>query len=447
MDKHDTDGEGLQLAAGFDRGLIHRRGGSARYLVARVAAPAWPKEKRRQRIPLNFAVVIDVSGSMQGDRIASAKEAARGIIECLHDDDLLTLVSFDSDVNLHVPGLPLDDAVRGMALERITQMQAGSMTNLSGGWMQGAECLSEAMAQHPGGANRLILLTDGHANQGVTDPVQLENLAERYRELGIYSSAVGIGDDYSSEQIEAIASYGGGTLHDAEHPHEIVEVVTAELREAFEVFADDIELRIEGADGAQYEGVGPFPAGREGNGICIALGSLLYGRSRDVVVRMFLPRGEPGEELPFCISAVCRRPGRQEADSVSHPPLTLTFARDAELQQQSRHEERAQTVMKAWHAEIIREAVRLNRSRDRSRAAAYVGEQLHHFRCYVPGLQGADEKVAELERLVHRISMPMRERSRKEVILAMRKQLYKRQDQRRTKRRTYDRFLFDDEGQ
>ena len=71
----------LQLAAGFDRALIRRGGDSVRFLVVDVTAPTVEAEKTPavSRAPLNLALVIDASGSMQGTPIAAAKEAARRV--------------------------------------------------------------------------------------------------------------------------------------------------------------------------------------------------------------------------------------------------------------------------------------------------------------------------------------------------------------------------------
>ena len=79
--------------------------------------------------------------------------------------------------------------------------------------MAGAEQVALHKEEHPEGIHRLLILTDGQANDGLVDPQELSEVAANLRMRGISTSAVGIGQDYSTHQIEPIADQGGGMLH------------------------------------------------------------------------------------------------------------------------------------------------------------------------------------------------------------------------------------------
>ena len=96
--------------------------------------------------------------------------------------------------------------------------------------------------------NHVILLSDGPANRGILDPEILSNYASEMRDRGLYCSTVGIGDNYSMTQLQALAEAGGVRMHDAEHAHEIAEVVLAELWEVRKTHPQNIKVIIAGDD-------------------------------------------------------------------------------------------------------------------------------------------------------------------------------------------------------
>jgi Ca-activated chloride channel family protein len=161
-------------------------------------------------------VVIDASGSMDGRPLACAVEAAHGVVQHLSYADRLSIVSFASETQVHLASTVMDAAGRDRAQAALACISARDCTDLGAGWLLGAECVARDMAERSGCQNRVLLLSDGHANSGITDP---EVLAEHARELrlrGLFTSTIGIGDGYSPEQIQTIANHGGGRMHDAE---------------------------------------------------------------------------------------------------------------------------------------------------------------------------------------------------------------------------------------
>lgn len=191
---------------------------------------------------MNLCLVIDRSGSMEAQgKLETAKRSCLDIFERLKDDDLLTVVVFDSGAQVVVNPQTPRDQVEG----RVKSIRSGSLTNLSLGWYQGLlELQSHMTDEHYG---RLILLSDGLANEGETKKSALEAVAIRAREEGVTTSTIGVGrdSDFQEDLLEAIATASGGRFwYIAESG--IDSILEEEFRNALSVVLDrpKVELKL-----------------------------------------------------------------------------------------------------------------------------------------------------------------------------------------------------------
>ena len=138
-----------------------------------------------------------------------------------------------------------------------------NITNLFGGWFAGVDQIRSA----PAGdfVNRAILLTDGHANQGVVHPGELAHAAERFRADGITTSALGVGADFDEDLLSKVASQGGGHFYFIETAAQIPDLLASELGEALEVVARDVTLDLLCGAGAQATVLNGFSAQTDGS--------------------------------------------------------------------------------------------------------------------------------------------------------------------------------------
>jgi Ca-activated chloride channel homolog len=173
--------------------------------VAYVLLEAKPTDLMAQvRMPLNFALVIDHSGSMKGAKLRNVREAVKMVIDRLEPSDYISVVIFDDSAQVIIPSMPANDPV-GMkaAIDRI-QDQGG--TTMSLGMIQG---LGELRRWNiPNAVSRMIVLTDG-VTYGDTD--RCRQLARDAAAAGIAIYPLGIGADWDEQLLDDVGQLSGGS--------------------------------------------------------------------------------------------------------------------------------------------------------------------------------------------------------------------------------------------
>src|SRR5215813_14072231 len=152
-----------------DRSLVRAAGNSVRYALLSFAAPDSPRTAAREPIDVSF--VIDRSGSMGGRKIDLARKAVVQALRMLRASDRFSIVVYDQEVDVLVPSTSASAEALRNAATQVARVQARGSTNLSGGWLTGCEELARHAQQ--GRIARCILLSDGLANNGITDRAEL----------------------------------------------------------------------------------------------------------------------------------------------------------------------------------------------------------------------------------------------------------------------------------
>jgi Ca-activated chloride channel family protein len=245
------------------------------------------------RVPLNLSVVLDRSGSMAGEKIQAAKEAARSLVRKLFREDVVSVVAFDTHVEtIAEPGT--GEAQEDLA-DRLAAINAGSMTNLSGGWLKGREHVDAGRRE--GAVNRVLLMTDGLANQGITEPAKLEGLCRSAAENGVTTTTIGFGIGQNEALLQAMSDAGGGATYYIEEFDQAEDVFDEELQGLLSVCAQNLAVQLRPTQGNECVQVWHgYPSEAEEDLLTLTIGDLYAREPRQVLAEFLLKPAADGKE-------------------------------------------------------------------------------------------------------------------------------------------------------
>ena len=281
----------VKLKVELDRTVLPA--GKAERAVLKISLdPEQVVREEAKRPPVNLAIVLDRSGSMGGEKIVQAKEAAIQAIRRMGAKDRISIVAYSNHAETIASAQSAKNAEKLVNLVR--QLQAGGGTALYAGVNQGAAEIRKNLDGEY--FNRIILLSDGLANQGPSSPADLVRLGRALVKEDISVSTVGLGAGYNEDLMAGLAKEGQGNLYFAETSKELPGIFDAEIGDALNVVARHATLRIELEDGVR-----PIRLiGREGaihkNHVEIEINQLYGGQEKFALLEVEVPAGKAKEK-------------------------------------------------------------------------------------------------------------------------------------------------------
>jgi len=281
-----------------------------RYLLVTLRTPAQvPSEQAAPtesgRPPLSFCAILDVSGSMQGEKIVQAKEAVRQTLRHLREGDVFSLVTFSSEVRTAFEPRRVDAHTRQVVESALHEINAGGMTALDGGLEVGLNKLS-TQAQD---TNLALLLSDGQANVGETDLEKVGQRGHAARQQGMIVSTLGVGQDYNEALMAEIATQGGGRFYHIQSAAQIAAYLTGELGEVASMAARGTTLHLDLPPGATLVPLSAaYPAQQGGGQASVTIGDIPSDTELEIPLRLTLPAQSAGTKLSLEGSVEFRSP-------------------------------------------------------------------------------------------------------------------------------------------
>ena len=361
----------FKIEATLEKTLIAREAATRRVIEIKLTAPNVDKEEDRH-IPLNLALVIDRSGSMAGEKIDFVKQAARHVVSMLNEEDRVGLFIYDNVAEQLMPGLLMTEVNRARMMSAIDEIYSRGMTNLSDGWLMGCEEVGEHQdEQH---INRVLLLSDGLANQGITSLTELGQHASALHERGVATSTFGVGMGFNENLLERISSHGGGNFYFIEYPNQITEIFLQELTELTRVSAKGVQLSSSIPEGATIEVLGGWRHEIKEGTINLFFGDMVSHQARSIYLIVTLPGSNELKSLPLTLT-LKGTDHQGEVIQLEHR-LEFSYASMVECEKEPYDKEMMSRYGGVHLSDTTREAIKLERMGRRHEAQQMMTDAL-----------------------------------------------------------------------
>jgi Ca-activated chloride channel homolog len=249
------------------------------------------------RTPMNLSIVVDRSGSMSSDnKLGYVKEAVNYIIDELNYDDYVSVVTYDDYVDVLQNSSQMES--RYNLKEKVNGLQSGGYTNLSGGMLEGFDQVKETYKT--GYVNRVLLLSDGIANRGITEIYKLKDIVKEknYRD-GIVLSTFGVGSDFNEDLMSTVADYGRGNYYFINDPDRIPRIFAEELRGIRALAGQNTKVKVRfPSEYFELNKVFGYPYETSGDEIEIDFKDVFASETKSVLLKFDVKR-KPSRNMTF----------------------------------------------------------------------------------------------------------------------------------------------------
>ncbi len=287
----------INVSCVFDRQKINKEADYEGHLMVSMGAT----DEKFVRTPVQSILVLDVSGSMNGDsKIGSLRKTAKKLIENLTAKDEVSVITFNQDVEVAIPVQKVGDK-EGL-YSRIAGLSAAGNTNFSGAILKGLSVVNQNFE----GITRIMVLTDGQPTCGILDRDQIKQLVSK-RDSKATISFFGFGADCDTELLQSLAKLGGGNYYFIETADDVRNVFARELGGIISCKAQNISIEIKPNKGNKVvEVLNDYTTEEKDGGLASINAEDLYlGEMKKILIKMSLSKPESNpKDRPFSIAHV-----------------------------------------------------------------------------------------------------------------------------------------------
>ena len=297
-----------------------------------------------QRPGRTLMLVLDRSGSMSGEPLAAAKDSISRLVRQLAPHDCFGLVVFDDQAEVVIPPMLMANHAMEPLQRAIANIDTGGTTDLSAGYLLALRETKRSLASTKHTGATVLIVSDGHANGGITEPDRLKDVAAKALGNNIVTSTLGLGLGYDEVLLDAITRSGNGT-------HRFAPDIDTAVKELQQTVTDLLDVSVLAATvritplGDAIDGITirqDLPVWREPGALVINVGDLYAGEERKLLITFNVPAvaelgtctiadisidfttvedlAEHHVELPLTVNVV---PGDQARNRVSNPVVEV----------------------------------------------------------------------------------------------------------------------------
>lgn len=318
--------------------------------------------------PTDLVVILDRSGSMNGQKIHDARNAIHQLISQLRPEDRFSLVTFSSGAATAIPLAQATAEARERWAGVVGGLHAGGGTFMATGLSLGLEALETARAA--GRSSRAILISDGLA----AEPLDvLRPLAARAVSGEYTLSAVGVGEDFDENMMSSLADAGTGNYFYLEDAAALAQVFAAEFETARETVAAALSVTIDPGPGVQVVEAAGYPLERVGRKVRFRPGSLFSGQDRRVWITLRVPANAPGEHGIGAVRVDYTDRGERRRLTVDDFPKVACVEDEAQFFADLDVDTWAKSVAVEEYNELRQSVARLVKSGKKEKASTEIG--------------------------------------------------------------------------
>ena len=236
---------------------------------------------------VDMVIVLDRSGSMQGRKLEDARRAVLKLLSNLSAKDRFALVTYSEGVQIASGLVNVTQDNRGHLVSAVNGVRAGGGTNLGAGLQAGINMLRTPYRSN--NAARVILISDGLANRGITDPKSLSGIASAAVESEFAVSTVGVGADFNEQLMTAIADRGTGNYYYLENPAAFAEIFQKEFYNTQTASLTGLKIQIPVNTGITLADAAGYPINVHNGQALFYPGNLRSGQTRKLYLTLQIP--------------------------------------------------------------------------------------------------------------------------------------------------------------